>query len=225
MYAIPWLTDPKYTRISFWIDDQTVSGGASMTGEEQVIVSPAARWAAAVTLFSSKEDSLSLRALSAQLEGRIGSVLLPPQDGIRPYDAAGRLLSQNQATALDDGSLFFDHSGIGQTPLYEGLVSAAAARGATELTVDLLNGPGPRPGHYFGIGERMYWVRYVWNLTPTRIKVRFVPRLRDAMAGGEPVLLARPVCRMRLAKNDSGRVEYVPGPIITPVVFEFVEAW
>lgn len=191
---------------------QSKTGGLSLNGSEQVIVSDAGRWQAKVVLSLRGESSnLALRAFLAQMSGRAGTVLVPKWDLFRPVNANGRKLSQVHAVGYEDdsppdgGSFNFDWSGFGQNEMPAAQLSALAVSGTTEISITINDGEGLRPGHYFGIGSRVYLASHVWQETvggPT--KVRFWPRLRATAASGEPVILDKPVCLMRFATDDQG---------------------
>jgi hypothetical protein len=195
-----------------------------MTGAEQIVASPAGRWKASISvLIRDDEVTLQYRATMANLMGRVGTILVGPYDGIRPDDASFRQMSQDEATGHADGAYLFDHAGFGQTSMTRATVAAGVAQGSTELLVSLIDGAGPRPGHYFGIGQRLYIVRSVWPTGAASITMRFWPRLRAAASPGDVIILDRPLCMMRLAADDTGILEIDPNPY-RPVSLSFVEA-
>lgn len=193
----------------------SVSGGVSLTGSEQVVASVAGRWTATVELraFGTGEDTreeavLQLRAFLSRMRGRAGEVLLPVGDAYRPRDAQGRMFDDVQQVPLD-GLFMFEHWGFGQDELLHAQLAANAALGATQISVAVLDGEGPRPGHYFGIGERLYICDEVWRDIPSGpVSVRFFPRLRAAAASGTRVILDAPVGTMRFAADDTGKTMY-----------------
>jgi hypothetical protein len=154
-----------------------------------------------------EQQVLSYRALIASLEGRAGTILLPAPLSYRPKDVMGRYLSACPTAAYEGGGLGFDLGGWGQSDQTHATLAAAAALGATQISVTVTDGEGPRPGHYFGIGDRLHLAQRVWQVTgddPTQ--VRFWPPLRAAAALGERVILDRPVCLMRLSDDASGEM-------------------
>lgn len=224
--AISWppLLIPR--QASFTLDVPSRSGGLSMTGSEQVTVSGAGRWRARLDVPLARENRiLEYRALMAQLQGRAGTVLVPKWERYGPRDANGRRLSQLQTAGYESCGLNFDLSAFGQDVVVHASLAAAAAAGTTQISVTLEPGiDGPRPGQYFGIGDRLYLCQSVWQDEegdPTNI--RFFPWLRAASASGTRVILDRPVCLMRLADDGSGNVMLDAGRHGT-ASFEFVEA-
>lgn len=206
MYALPWPPQLRARSVSFAMDSPSRSGGRSLAGIEQIVASGVGLWRASLDIAVRREhEALAWRALLAGLQGRAGTVLVPTRQAYRPVDRNGSPLSPCDVAGYGGGSFNFDLSGFGQGALTHATLASPAALGATQIAVTLVNGDGPRPGHYFGIGERLYLVSAVWRETtagPTQ--VRFWPRLREAAPAGERVILDRPVCLMRLAEDASG---------------------
>lgn len=207
MDALAWPSALIIRSISFAPVIPSRSGGSSMTGAEQVVASPAGRWKATAALLVRREEALlQYRAMMAGLMGRVGTVLVGPYDGVRPFDANWRQMSGREAAGHEDGAYLFDHGAYGQTSVTRATAAAGAEQGATELLATLVDGVGPRPGHYFGIGARLYIVRTVWHTGASSATMRFWPRLREAVTLGDMIILDRPVCTMRLASDDSGEL-------------------
>lgn len=205
-----WPIQLRVRSSSFHPDVPSRSGGLSITGYEQVTVSNAGRWRATVTVPLHREPMvLAYRAMIAQLQGRVGTILVPHFQAYKPRDVNGRRLSSCRAASYDQGLYNWDLSGWGQDDFTHATVTSAAGAGATQISLTLTNGRGPQPGHYFGIGERLYLANAVWQETPeSPTQVRFWPRLREAAPAGSRVILDRPVCRMRLADDASGEVTF-----------------
>ncbi|HEV2557965.1 MAG TPA: hypothetical protein VGU45_05005 [Microvirga sp.] len=207
-YSLPWPLKLVPRASMFHPETVSRSGGLSLTGREQITASGAGRWRARLDLDLRKEEAvLSLRALVAQLEGRAGTVLVPKWEMYAPKAANGRRFNQITAAPYDGGVLNFDLSGWGQGEMTHAELAAPAARGATQISVTMLDGAGPRPGQYFGIGGRLYLVAARWRVTEdSPVQIRFWPRFREAATTGERVILDRPVCLMRLADDASGEL-------------------
>lgn len=229
--AMPWSAALLPRQSHFTPSLQSRSGGLSLNGSEQVVFSDAGRWQAKVIVSLRGEASnLALRAFLAQMGGRAGTVLVPKWDRFRPADINGRPLSQVHAAGYDDGrpqdgnGFNFDLSGFGQPSIAAATVVANAPLGATRIAIISDGSEGPRPGHYFGLGQRLYLISNVWKLDEEApIQVEFWPRLRAPAASGELVLLDRPVCLMRFSSDDVG------GDMFNrrgsgSVTFDFVEA-
>lgn len=224
--AISWppLLIPR--QAAFTLDTMSRSGGLSMTGSEQITVSNAGRWKARLDIPVARENRvLALRSLLAQLEGRAGTVLVPKWERYGPRDANGKRLAQMATAGYENCGLNFDLSGFGQTEEVHATLASAAGAGATQISIALATGiDGPRPGQYFGIGQRLYLCQSVWQDEegdPTQ--VRFTPRLRTSASGGERVIIDRPVCLMRLDSDEGGDTMLDRG-IYGTATFDFVEA-
>jgi hypothetical protein len=195
--------------VSFHIDSASRSGGQSITGNEQIVDSLASRWRATASfVIKGEAKTLAWRALVAGLRGRTGEILMGPHDFYRPVDANGRKLSVVAASSLGDCNSFLeDLSGFGQDQPTLATVAALGVLRATQITIDTGNIPLPRPGHYVGIGERLHLITAIWEATPgADVQARIWPPLREQVAAGTPLILDRPVCKMRLASDDSGQL-------------------
>lgn len=207
---------------TFHPDNPSRSAGPSMTGSEQITASPAGRWRAKVELPVYNElTALAYRAFIAQLEGKAGTVLVPKWEVYGPHDMNGKRLSFRDVASA---GMNFDLTGFGQSDQIHAVLAANAAQGATRVSVTLVNGEGPRPGQYFGLGQRLHLCQAVWQSdedAPTTIQ--FWPRLRAAAVTGNRVILDRPVCLMRLADDLSGELDLDTENQGRPMM-EFVEA-
>lgn len=223
--AAHWPSALRFRSVEFRPESQSRSGGLSLTGSEQLTVSNAGRWKARVTVVVRGEASnLALRALVAGMEGRVGTVLVPKWERFRPRDDNGREFSQAQSVGYSCTDFNFDLSGFGQSDEVHARFTDAAAQGATLAFLDIVDGEGPRPGHYFGVGNRIYRCASVSQVSegdPTQ--VQFWPRLREAAAVDTPAILDRPVCLMRFADDNQGEAALnLAGSGL--VTMEFVEA-
>lgn len=208
--ALPWPASLKPSNVSWSLQNMSRSGGASMTGAEQVVSSDAGRWKASISIELAgqfREDKvLAFRALMAGLQGRVGEILVPVFDGYRPRDNQGRMLSDKEVAGFAEGFVF-DHSGFGQDDISFAVTTSAAALGATQISLNFTGTTGPRPGHYFSIGDRLYLAHAVWQNTAGGVTyVQFAPRLRAAAPTGTAVIIDKPRCLMRLASDDTGEL-------------------
>jgi hypothetical protein len=220
--AIEWPAALVPSAAMFHPDMPSRSGGASLSGSEQVNVSPAGRWRARLEIPVHTETKvLAHRALIAQLSGRAGTVLVPKWEMFGPKDSDGRRL--NHRNAAGPGSIF-DGSGYGQSDLVYATVTASAAAFSTRVIITLINGEGPRPGQYIGFRQRLHLVQGVWQETEGEATVvQFWPQLREVIPAGEVAILDRPVCLMRLAADNSG--ELMLDQYQGQATLEFVEAY
>lgn len=228
------------------------SGGRSLTGSEQVISTAGGGfWKASLSVPVHGEIGvLSYRALYASVDGSAGEILVPCFNRWRPRDMNGS--EMHWASAAGTG--FADNTGWGQTETVLMRTSAPAALRATSLAISHPHVPMLRPGHYFGIGERLHLVARSWmtavevpattpggELTygadglfygPDGISygepgttvitgenasvVHFWPPLREAVAADTPLILGRPVCRMRWTNQESAGLDLEMGVIGRP---------
>lgn len=212
----------------FHPDSASRSGGQSISGSEQVL-SGQPRWRASFSgPVVTEESVLSWRQFVADMCGRAGTVLVPRWEAYGPVDVNGRRLSEVEAAAYESGQLVgglnFDLSGFGQEDQTHATLAADASINATQISIDLNDVEGPRPGQYFGIGQRLHLATHVWQVKeggPTQ--VRFSPWLRAQAAAGTRVILDRPVCLMRFAQDQTGELELDMG-LWGQGTIDFVEA-
>jgi hypothetical protein len=204
------------------------SGGQAVSGSEQVTVANPTWRASFSGPVVTEESVLSWRAFVGAMNGRAGTVLVPRWEAYGPVDVNGRRLSYVEAAAYDNGEpvggLNFDLSGFGQEEPTHATLASSAALNATRISANLNDVEGPRPGQYFGIGDRLYLATHVWQEEegdPTQIQ--FTPWLRSAATAGTRVILDRPVCLMRFANDQTGDLELDMGRWGNGS-FEFVEA-
>jgi len=206
--AMQWPAAIFPRQAMFHPDTPSRSGGLSITGVEQVTVSGAGRWKARVDVPITNENAvLAWRSMLAQLEGRAGTILVPKWELQGPRDMNGRRLEQIGTAFYSEDGLNFDLSGWGQADFTFATLEIGALAGATQISLNLVNGEGPRPGQYIGIDQRLYLCSSVWTETlGGATRARIWPRLRTAAAAGTRVILDRPVCLMRLADDASGEL-------------------
>lgn len=206
--AVRWPIPLQANDVLWQLENQSRSGGASLTGSEQIVSSGAGRWRATVNInlvaLQLEDAVLSFRALMAQLEGRVGEILLPAFDAYRPRQNDGQMLSDAEGLGMIDATAF-DHSGFEQDDVPTATITASKPTNATEISLNLLGNRGPRPGNYLSIGDRLYIARHVWQNTAGGVTyVSISPRLRAPVNTGDAVNLDKPHCLMRLASDDTG---------------------
>lgn len=109
-----------------------------------------------------KEDRiLAARSLAAQLSGGVREVILPAVPEHRPRTRTGAEIPRLNTGHLGNG--MFNMAGLRHTePAYMTLAEDAKLRD-TQITINHSGMEGLRPGHYFGIGERLHLVSMVWS--------------------------------------------------------------
>lgn len=208
--AVSWPASLNPTDVMWQLESTSRSGGASLTGSEQIVASDAGRWKASVALNLRgkfrEEKVLAFRALMSQLSGRAGLVEMPVFDGYRPYTSAGRMMNDDASVGATDAFLE-DHAGFGQDSTVYATLAASAALGATQTSFTLAGAAPPRPGNYFTISSSLYLISQAWRDTSAGATfVTFSPRLRAAASSGATVILDKPRCTMRLAADNTGEL-------------------
>lgn len=219
--ALPWPTVLVPSSESWRLEGGSRSGGRSLTGAEQVVVGPSARWRATLTIpVHTPAKVLAFRALLAALDGRAGTVLVGPIEVTRaPWFidplTGGRITYRRGArdAAIDPA---YDTNPDTSADL-DFRVSGAAALNATALTIQRVRGGLLLPGMKFSIADRMHVITALTTLDPAdpatglavpgTIGIQFRPWLRAAAPAGGLIEFGTPRCVMRLASDDTGALE------------------
>jgi hypothetical protein len=207
--------------------------------------------------------SLAYRAMYAALDGMAGEILVPCFTKWRPRNMNGSEMHWTSAGGEllgGNGFSFSDNSGLGQTEDVLMRTVASVAVRVTQLVVLHPHVPMLRPGHYFGIGNRLHLISRSWMISSERLiaddggtlyygpdgllygpnglvygqpgpaavegenrtEIHFWPPLREAVAADTPLILGRPVCRMRLASDEVDPLDLEFGVVGRPTM-EFEE--
>lgn len=202
---------------------QSLETTESISGAETIVPTMRGRWMATVSFALKNEAStLQWQAFLAQMQGRIGTTLVPIRSRFRPRDRDG-----HSTAFCDTGGISaaqtWEHFGFVNTQITRAETTSAAALRATQINVEYPNSTGLRPGQFFSIGERLHRVQAVWQPTPTTTRIMFEPPLRSAVASGTAVEIERPVCKMRMTSETEGLFDHSLD--VFPVVqAQFVEA-
>ncbi len=195
----------------------------SISGAETLVPTLSGRWSVVGTfLLRGAAAHLAYDAFLAQMEGRIGTTLVPFQARYHPFDRDGHAVPQCVVADLGDAQTW-EHFGFENAPVAMMRLDAAAPLRAVRITVTLGNTTGIRPGQMFSIDERAYQAQYVWAGVDGRIEIQFQPPLRVAVGAGRPIVLDRVACKMRLVGEDLGSVDRA-GPKMQSVSLAFEEA-
>lgn len=194
----------------------------SISGAETVIPVPTGRWSVTCSfVIAGEAGHLAWRTFLAQMEGTVGTTLVPIRSRFQTRTRDGRAASSCTVATLA-GAQTHEHFGFATAPLYAFHVASAPLR-----AVDLSIAPAatflpPRPGQFFTIGERLYRVQHHWE-TDAGHFIRVQPPLREAVPSGTGAVTNAPVCLMRLASVDDGSFEHLLDrlPVVTAT---FVEA-
>ena len=197
-YPLTWPLGVRPTRIELSVAAMTKSGGQSITGAEQIIASPAARWEGKLTLPAMNAAMLlQWRGFVAALQGRLGTFNMPIFDAGRQPFAVGLVIS---------------------------VTATAAALNATSLTLTVTQGGPILAGHRFSIGGRLYEVMQSVPSGGGVYAVDIHPWLRAAITNGTVCEFANPTSLMRLATDRGGSLDLESGIIAHPAI-QVVEAF
>lgn len=193
------------------------SGGQSVSGVEQVVMSSADRWRAKlVTKITRMEQALAFRAMMAAADGRAGTWMVPTCSGFQRLGPSvkGVFPAIGVTTIVNapfSDAATFDDTGTFETKTVMGIVSVPASIRSRSISVQMTTDVAQNPiaGHYFSIGQALYVIATSDpdpSETPGLYTLTFRPGLRVAAAQGDVVDFSRPACRMRLASDDSGEL-------------------
>ncbi|QFQ87313.1 hypothetical protein F8A10_07680 [Paracoccus kondratievae] len=188
----------------FWLEGMSLEPRESVSGTETIVPTMRARWMASCSFVLRGEASrLGWEAFLAQMEGRVGTTLVPAHYRWRPRDRDGHPTAFCDIANLADAQTW-EHFGFENTDLTRITVAADASLRATQIDVTLHNSTGLRPGQKFSIGDRLYRVQAHWQPSPTVHRLMFQPPLRQAVTAGAAVEVDRPVCKMRMVTETEG---------------------
>lgn len=209
--------------VRFHLKGQSLEAPQSITGVETIVPTMRGRWMATANFaLDGEAATLQWQAFLAQMQGRIGTTLVPCGYKFRPRDRNGRGLSFADVANLSDAQTW-EHFGFENTSLNRITLASAAPLRATQLNINLFDTTGLRPGHFFSIGERLHRVQSHWEPTAGTHRVLIEPPLRAAAGAGTRLEIERPVCRMRMAGETEGVFDQSLS--VTPIAsVNFVEA-
>lgn len=162
MLEIPWQTIPM--SITWGKSGTSRSGGTALDGSTYAVGSGGGFWTASVEMLVRREEAaLAWRAFCAAVDGVSTPFLIPAYSRWRPRDTNGRVVGGHSVGGMSHAA----HSelfGFGQEePDLFRTIGNATLRD-TRLTLAHTGAPALRPGHYFGIGERLYLVARAWSV-------------------------------------------------------------
>ena len=217
----------RWVSVNFRLAGQALEAQQGISGAETIVPTLRGRWTASATMWAHGEAAvLQWQAFLAQMQGRIGTTLVPAFSHHRPKDRDGHDVGFAGVANIADAETM-DHFGLANPPLEMVRVNLNASLRATRIEVRYPNSTGLRPGHFFSIGDRLHQAQAVHKSRDSengpRYAVHFQPPLRAPVLAGDLVEVARPVCRMRFASEDEGQFEQTIGGVMRATV-NFVEA-
>lgn len=202
-------------------------GGASLTGQQQFVVSPAGRWEAKMSFHCVEDDDyLEADGFIAGLDGPATPFLVGPVDWRgRPWNT-GRFTGTPITPDVAARSRKVD-PGYDTNPDTTGNLSfslaAPVAMNATALTIQRSKGGALKRGQYFSIGDRLHIITGLTTSDPTeagsgrpiagQIGVTIRPWLRANYGTGTPIEFAEPKGLMRLTPESAAMVERTTSPL------------
>ena len=199
--AFPFLA--LHQTAQFYLVGQSLEPQESISGVDTIVPTMRGRWTATAT-FALKGEAATLQwqAFLAQMQGRIGTTLVPCRSRWRPRDRDGHGMTFCRVAGLADAQTM-EHWGFANTEVMRVAVASAAALRATQMDVTYQDTTGLRPGQYFSVGEHLHRVQQAWQAAGVP-RIMFEPPLRAAVAAGTRVEIERPVCKMRMVSETEG---------------------
>lgn len=194
----------QHQEAQFYMMGQSQDVVESITGAETITPTMRGRWMATVNfVLKGEAATLQWQTFLAQMQGRIGTTLVPAHSRFRPKDRNGRPLPFADIANLSDAQTW-EHFGFENTQLNRITLASSASLRATQLNLSIFDTTGLRPGQFFSIGERLHRVQSHWEPTAGAHRVLIEPPLRAAAPAGTRLEIARPVCRMRMVTETEG---------------------
>lgn len=194
----------------------------AISGAETVIPTLGGRWEVSCTFVVHREAQfLAWQAFLAQMEGRIGTTLVPIITRFRPKDRDGHGITGCDTAGFSDAQTW-EHFGFVNEPTATMTLVDPAPLRATVIRVVPGNTTGIRPGQFFSIGERLYRVQRHWQTEDGVTNLMIQPPLRQSFERAT-LILDRPVCKMRFASEEDGDLEQLMSRL-SEVTCNFVEA-
>lgn len=202
-------------------------GGASLTGQQQFVVSPAGRWEAKLSLHCLDDDDyLEADGFLAGLDGPANGIVCGPEDWRgRPWNihplTGGKIAPDFAARDIAADPAFDTNPDTTGTLRFS--LAAAASMNATALSIRRDKGGHLKRGQYLSIGQRLHIITALTSASPAdpdsglavagTIGVSIRPWLRQDYAAGTAVEFAHPVGLMRLTAESVAMVERTTSPL------------
>lgn len=188
--------------VSFDVASRTLAGPSAASGFTQVSASSAGIWKAtfADVRVATEQHALAWRAISALLEGRLGSILVPLCRGYQPKPDGAEAAGLWDPVPHSDDAFFDDDTGyVGR--VIDVQLTSALVKGAVSADVTINVAGDIQPGQHFSLGERLYRIKSVTSTGATSATITFTPPAREAASAGDNLEFDDPVVRCRLASD------------------------
>ena len=220
----------RRSRNEWNLEHRALSGGMSLSGDEQVISGPVARWRAEIRIGNlTPAERREIAPFLGRLRGRVNGLRIRPaccapdalfaRLGLPVPSKAYRTLGIPHS----DGARFSDGAGYALALPPMRLASPVAAL-STVLPLDTLGyARGLEVGDWLGLGGRLHRVQGVYH-SGAVYRVEVEPPLRLSQAAGAEVDL-QPAAVMRLSADVGGfvGVDYDSPPPLTLSLIEHPE--
>lgn len=184
---------------------RTISGGTSISGEEDVIQTDGGGRIEVTVDGVQLDDPETQRlwnAWDAYLSGGVNECLVPLVTlGTGPRPWAGNL--PVEPSVIGDNDDTYPTIVAYRAPLIRARLNADAALRATTLSVSVEQGSALQGGEWFSIGERAYRIERVIARAGMAFTIRTDPPLREAVTAGTLVEFEWPVVKARLSPGTS----------------------
>lgn len=210
MTTYAWPADILPSRMSFFLESNTLQSVSPLSRASQVQLRQGDRWVCRMEFENlSARMAGRLDAFIAQLDGPGGQIALWDYRRPVPFGAAGQFTT----TLFSDGTRFTDGTGFADGASAP-VMAAGAEAGAQSLPTSGWQAGATvlLAGDYIGVGDRLHMV--LNDITSTAgglATLRIRPRLRAAVAAGAVIQVVRPTTRFRLADNAQADNRTVPG--------------
>lgn len=203
--TLDWPAQLRPANLRLALAGQSVSGGRTATGREQVVAGPGGRWTMRYSgvYVRTAEQIRALRALEARLDGRAGLLRLPVYDCFRtrgffgdPANAGFRHVPHSDGASFSDAA-YYRQPGSGAAIT----LAANAALNATTLAIAWNDLP-PTEGLHFSIGDDLYRIARLQTTGVGTGTITIRPWLRAAASSGATLNFLNPRAVMRLSQDD-----------------------
>lgn len=208
--AIVWpikILPPQVPRPHF-MSHMNVSGPVSQDSLSDIISGDAGFWRASYgSIVVTTDQRVKVwNAIRALLKGRLNPILVPY---CRRYQPIIKGVG-GDPVPYSDGAFFSDGSGF-VSAATQVVLTADLAKRAVSATVNVILAETIEPGQVFSLGERLYEIDGVTDVSGTTKTITFFPPARELVVAGTELNFTNPVCRMRLATDDAMQIDLDSG--------------